>query len=265
MHFVRFPSVSHCLSVKSLCITPHPTLHTHADLFGPRFRVCTACFDRPRQADEVERLIARVCTEHPEWLAKPQKIQQEVIRQLPDRLKVWGGPNWPGKSAIQNRLKRIRPKFENRPPEVEQLDMPWSVGCLAKYDMPPDALPIVMRIYEERLREEEQRFTIREALWIARLHKTIDDPTALEPFASAYALREWLDWILDNPIYTRDLDIAVIRYMNKQLTRDEIIKHPWHIHPLPTWGREEEEELEKKLRKKGYTLGIELTEEGGTP
>lgn len=211
--------------------------------------------------DEVERLIARVCMEHPEWLAKPQKIQQEVIRQLPYRLKVWGGPNWPGKSVIQDRLKKIRPKFENRPPEVEQLDAPWSLGYLAKYDMSPDALPIVMRIYRGRLRQEEQHFTIREALWIARLHKIIDDPIVLERFASAYALRDQIDWILNSPVYTRSLDIKVIRYRDNELTRADILRYPYMLQL--TRGREEEEELEKKLEEKGYKLEYNY-KEGGT-
>jgi hypothetical protein len=150
-------------------------------------------------------------------------------------------------------LEKLISQARNHP--VSDLDAPWSVGCLAKYDMPPDALPIVMKIYEGRLREEEQHFTIREALWIARLHKIIDDPIVLERFASAYALRDQVDWILNSPVYTRGFDISVIRYMNKQLTGADIAKFPGIINPLPAWGREEEEELKKKLRQKGYTLG----------
>ena len=154
-------------------------------------------------------------------------------------------------------------KARNHP--VSPLDSPWSVGCLGKYDIPPEALPKVMFIYEKRLREAEQHFTIREALWIARLHKIIDNPIILERFASGYALRDQTDWILNSPVYTRDFDISVIRYMNGQITAADIVDSPGRIHPLPTWGRGEDEELEKKLRKKGYTLGIELTEkEGGT-
>ncbi|MDP2932173.1 MAG: hypothetical protein Q8O05_06750 [Chloroflexota bacterium] len=92
------------------------------------------------------------------------------------------------------------------------------------------------------------------------LHKTIDDPTLLEHFASAYALRDWLDWILDNPVNTRDFDFDLINY-NKKDRRAEFTKYPGRIHPLPTWEREEEEELEKKLRKKVYSLGVALTQD----
>ena len=149
------------------------------------------------------------------------------------------------------------------------LDSQWSVGCLGQrnpeglyeYDIPPEALPKVMFIYEKRLRELKQHFTIREVLWIARLHETIDNPILLEELAYAYALREQIDFILDNPTYTRDLDFTVIKCRDGRITAADVIEHPYKIHPLPTWGYEEEAELEKKLRSKGYSVGIALTEE----
>ena len=141
------------------------------------------------------------------------------------------------------------------------LDLHWTIGCLGKYDIPPEALPIVRVIYEQRLEERHHRFTIREALWISRLHKIIDDPIVLGHFAYAYALREWVNWILDNPTYTRDLDMTLERYLEGKITASDIKESPCRIHALPTWGYEEEEELEKKLRSKGYSLGISLTEE----
>ena len=52
-----------------------------------------------------------------------------------------------------------------------------------------------------------------------------------------------------------------MRYINGQLTAADIKENPRRINPLPTWGWEEEAELEKKLRGKGYSLGISLTEE----
>jgi len=154
-------------------------------------------------------------------------------------------------SPTEETMMKLISESRNHP--VSDLDSPWSLGCLAKYDIPPEALPIVIWIYEKRLREEEQHFTIREVLWIARLHKVIDDPIFLERFASAYALRDKIDWILGNSVYTRGLDIRLIRYIDKS-TRAEFYEYPDSIHPLPTWGWEEEEELRMKLKGKGYTL-----------
>ena len=190
-----------------------------------------------------------------EALKDRNKPRRQLVVELIDIIEGMGEIA-PAEETLEKLISRAR----NHP--VSPLDAPWSLGCLAKYDIPPEALPKVMFIYEKRLREAEQHFTIREVLWIARLHKTIDDPIWLEQFASAYALREWVDWILDYPIYTRGLDITLIRYSNKSSRAG--FKYPRPVHPFAEWGREEEEELEKKVRKKGYTLGIELTEEGGT-
>ena len=178
---------------------------------------------------------------------KPRMLlADQILKQMQESRDVRN--NLPETESIAKLISRAR----NHP--KSPLDEPWSLGCLAEYDIPPDALPIVMLIYENRLAEEEQHFTIREALWIARLYKVIDDPIVLEPFASGYALRDKIDWILSSPVYTRDLDIGVIRYSNKRLTRADIIECPRIIHPLPTWGQEEEEELRMKLKRKGYTL-----------
>lgn len=191
----------------------------------------------------------------PEERTPPKVLAYEIHKELIQL----GEDRAPKPSTIEKQIS----KYRNRP--VSPLDSRWSVGCLGQYDIPPEALPKVMFIYEQRLRELNQRFTIREALWIARLHKIIDDPFVLEHFASAYALRDWLDWVLDRPIHTRDFDISLIRYINGQITAADIKEFPRRtLHPLPTWGQEEDEEIEKKLRNKGYTLGIELTEEGGT-
>lgn len=134
------------------------------------------------------------------------------------------------------------------------LDQPWCVGCLAKYDIPPEALPIVMWVYEKHLGQKEQHFSIREALWLARLYKLIDDPIILDRFAYAYTLRDQIDWILGTYTSRRDLDVQLIDYIFHKQSRAEYYRSPGRVHLLPTGGEEEEEELRKKLEKKGYTL-----------
>lgn len=97
--------------------------------------------------------------------------------------------------------------------------------------------------------------TSLEALWIARLHKLVDDPIVVERFASAYALTEQIDWILDKPTYTRGLDITLIRWMNKQITSADIAQFPGMIDVHLT------EEHENELKAKGYdftSLGAKL-------
>jgi len=131
---------------------------------------------------KVEGLIAGVCIEHPEWISKPKKIQQEVIRQLPDSLRDWGGPNWPGVDVIKDRVrKKIRPELENRPPESKRLDEPWSIGCLAEheYDIPPEALPRVLQVWVYTLENKWKPLTIRQVKWVARLSYVVKDLASL--------------------------------------------------------------------------------------
>ena len=134
------------------------------------------------------------------------------------------------------------------------LDQPWCVGCLAKYDIPPEALPIVMWVYEKHLGQKEQHFSIREALWIARLYKLIDDPIILDRFAYAYTLRDQIDWILGTYTSRRDLDVQLIDYCFHKQSRTEYYRSPGRVHLLPTGGEEETKELRNKLEKKGYIL-----------
>jgi hypothetical protein len=152
-------------------------------------------------------------------------------------------------------MMKLISQARNHP--ISELDEPWSVGCLAKYDVPPEALPVVMKIYEGRLREEEQHFTIREALWIGRLYKVIDDPIFLERFASAYALRDKIDWILDSPVNTRGFDFILLNYDNPERRAEIITKlnqFPGYLNPFPSNTSEEEEGVKKKLKQKGYNI-----------
>jgi hypothetical protein len=118
---------------------------------------------------EVEDLISKVCIEHPEWLAKPSQIQQEVIRQLPDSLKTWGGDNWPGIDVIKDRLrKKLRPKLENIPPESKRLDEPWSIGASVKHGIPPEASKDLFDIWRFSL-AMDRPISIRQAKWIVHI------------------------------------------------------------------------------------------------
>ena len=212
--------------------------------------------------EPIKSLIASVYHDHPKW--KPREIRTVVRSILREKSKEHPellpklSKGWPSLSSVRNIIKDISGK-----PELHPKDDHWSLIALSKKDcdIPPEALSKVMFIYEKRLRASE-RFTIREALWIARLHEIIDDLDVLDCFASAYALREWIDWALDNPkFYTRDIDSRLSKYMDGSLTSATIKEFPdISIHALPTWGWEEEEELERKLRSKGHSLGISLTE-----
>ncbi len=161
---------------------------------------------------EVDKIIAEACIQHPEWISKPAKIQQWVIAQLPESLKLWGGPNWPGKDVIQDRLRKtIRPNLEGRAPEVKLLDKFWSMGA---FDVPgsgisPEAANDLIEVWKYCL-AIGHIFTIREAKWVNRLRIAVKAETRrtgyLFAFAYEYAIRERISEILKTPMDTRDLD-----------------------------------------------------------
>jgi hypothetical protein len=68
-------------------------------------------------------------------------------------------------------------------------DNPWSVLALADYDIPPEALPIVMNAWVKAL-VDDAPLTIRQVKWIARLYCILGNIDGLIVRASEYASRE---------------------------------------------------------------------------
>jgi len=206
---------------------------------------------------EVEELIVEVCIKHPEWISKPKKIQQEVIRQLPDSLKVWGGPNWPGVDVIKDRLRKtIRPSLQNRPPESKRLDKPWSLGASIEHGIPPDANRDLFDIWRVSL-AIDQPISIRQARWIVYLRTFF--PYAIDDYSGKvsrnlrlvsqswlYSIREQVSEIMgENYLATTALDSA--SFMS-----------PWELNTAVKLGKVSEVEFPleplAKLEESGSVL-----------
>lgn len=199
------------------------------------------------------------------YLANPRrgatKIRERVIARLHDEKDslyepYLDDPNWPRVSAVQKHLKKIRKNDEARSPESKGLDTPWSIGTLAQYPIPPEALLAVLRAFYAERRTDvatdeyfrtgyefgyKTYLTIREALWIARLSVLFKYPTLavsaspeediaqyarfnlvtakLVKWAHMYALEEQTAEILEKPLDTSHLDIGF--YIH---ARDEIFR-----------------------------------------
>jgi hypothetical protein len=152
---------------------------------------------------ETKTRIVQVCKEHPDWQIK--QIQEEVARQLKGKGKA------PGVSAVQKFIARLRNL---------ELDRPFSLGTLVKYPIPPEVLPVVLRVWAKRLEEAkpdkdgfsfQMTFTIRDALWVARLAKLFDDPEAIWGFAFWYSVRERAYEAIDEDMDTSDLDTELLK------------------------------------------------------
>jgi hypothetical protein len=155
----------------------------------------------PRITDEVKRFIAEINDEHPEWVAK------EVKNEVQSRLKYLGHqakPDWPGISTVQIELKKIREERENGPLPI---DGPWSIGSLAKYDIPSEAVSKVLEI--QAIRATHEPLTIREAKWIGRLYSVTDEIMELAVWAAMYANEEKICDLANIEKDTSDLDSAV--------------------------------------------------------
>lgn len=163
---------------------------------------------------EVEDLIVRACIVHPEWISKPKKIQEWVINNLSKLQKEWGGPNWPGRDVIQDRLRKIvRPNLEKKPLEVKRLDGPWSLGASDETGISPEATADLLDVWKYCL-AIGHTFTIREAKWVARIRTAIQTSrnvyryrgALLLGYAKEYAIRERISKISGSPMDTRDID-----------------------------------------------------------
>ncbi len=189
--------------------------------------------------NDIEVLIAE--TYNSLHKADPKVTAKEVRAEVETRLKQrYEGkefpPDWPGVSAVGKVITKIHK--EEGQAAYDPLDTPWSLGCLAKHEISAEALPAVMRVYEERLRTKEQYFTIREAMWVARLYRLVDDTTLLDQWASVYAVRNQVTSVLELPIETRDLDTG-------------LMSHTDQISP-PFWNEEMLELVTEKMDEHGY-------------
>ena len=134
------------------------------------------------------------------------------------------------------------------------LDEQFSLASLAEYHIPPEAVPVIVWVYRKRLREEETHFTIRQALWIARLHTFFNPATDVDDWAFVYALREELCEILGEPFFTRDLDMKM---MNRGKGQTTLGRNLYRYYPLPPpspFPFGEQDEWEQRLREKGYRV-----------
>lgn len=166
---------------------------------------------RPPIKPSIKQFICAKALEHKDT---PRQLLAIELKKLIEE----AGEVSPTEDTMIKKISEAR----NKP--KSPLDEQWSLGYLAQYDIPPDALPIVMRIYEKRLRELKQDFTIREAMWIARLSKCTDDLIVLERFATVYALTEKVNWILGKTTHDRHFDIKLLQAMDKRITSSDYVK-----------------------------------------
>jgi len=170
----------------------------------------------------VEALIADVHFKHPYYGAT--KIRREVLKRLHDPndqfyYQEYDDPDWPRVSAVQKKLSDIIQNEEKKPPNLKELDKPFSLGALVKHPILPETLPVVMRVWAQYLKQGDT-LTIREALWFSRLsgvlsefEKVGDKNWNLLNLVPYYAVRERAYEAIGVDIDPSDLDIIVLKLL----------------------------------------------------
>lgn len=151
----------------------------------------------PSIPQDVELLIATV------YLEDTNRAAKEVMAEVHKRLgKGQRRPGWPGISAVQKKITEIRKNQASTGPDRQ--DRPWSLLALADYDIPPEALPSILKAWahgEEPILARvwpapgssvvsfsasellpdpgKDTITIREARWIGRLYHVFMGDKAL--------------------------------------------------------------------------------------
>jgi len=129
----------------------------------------------PIITEDVKDLIRKFHRRHRTWTAKTiqKKVSEQWHREHPEY-----PTGWPSLSAIQSHLKKIKDQEKGRTDESKKLDEPWTFGSLAEYPIAPEAMPLVISIYDKCARgsgfSEGWMPSIREMLWAERLYKIIE-------------------------------------------------------------------------------------------
>lgn len=147
----------------------------------------------PIVTTEVEAFIASVYQKHLKWKAKEVHNEVSHILHKQDSKLPHG---WPSLSTVQKVLATVRKNMKETP--VDPQDNPWSMGTLDQYPIPPEAIPVVLRVWKFRF-ENNASFMIRDAKWVARLSGVIADTQKLSSEVENYALRERMCELIKRP------------------------------------------------------------------
>lgn len=149
----------------------------------------------PRISPEVQRLIR-------EQALLSTKKRTELAEELETMIEAKG---WP--SPTIETMEKIISKIRN---QRDSQDAPWSVTTLAEYEIPPEALPTVLEVWQKTQEWNWIKpLSIREAKWVSRLSYAIKDLETLCCLAVENAVMEEIirdaDSISVDPLFDAQL------------------------------------------------------------
>ena len=115
-----------------------------------------------------------------EAIKTPREPRITLAKRLVNDIN-WRGPA-PEVESIEKKITEIRKNF----PASSELDSPWSVVTMSRHEhyIPPELLPLVMKMWKYFQQREARFMTIREALWVVRLSALLNNDTGFKEFAA---------------------------------------------------------------------------------
>jgi len=141
---------------------------------------------------------------------------QPAKQVLAEVHKALGRTDWPKLSVIQRELKKIRDIDKKiNPPGLIGPESPWHLGLMANYpEVNAGAAHHIIRI--QQLKRNKRyivpRLTIRQALWINRLHQHIKKEVDLFAVSFIYSRHEIISELSNKTIFdTTKLDRELMK------------------------------------------------------
>jgi hypothetical protein len=147
---------------------------------------------------EIHTEVNRILIEHPEWRRFPSRVHSEFHAKNPGlHVKYGEDSDWPGEDAIGKYMRKLPHKLEEL---LDTGDKPWSLISAEDYPIPPEALPVVLRVWAHSLRKKRP-LTERQAIWVSRLCCVFDGKSmsSLWEAAVAVAYHEKVFKVDDHP------------------------------------------------------------------
>ena len=153
----------------------------------------------PKIPDDLRSWITHKAQQHPAW--KPAAIHTEMVDWLEATHPNYSVPGHDSVRKIANNARKLK----------SQLDDPWSLGACESFNIPHDAVPDLLEIWK-RCIIGATTFTIRQAIWVARLRWVVPVTpdksrlAELRHWAVAYAAEQRAAEALGKPLDTGSLD-----------------------------------------------------------
>jgi hypothetical protein len=169
----------------------------------------------------------------------------------------------------------IRMISEARNQQQSELDQPWSIGACGSYNIPPDIIPVLIRLQKLKASGDKEcllgEITIREAQWVTRLYP-VAEPLINKAFGeregrlrllslivSCYVQRERVSKQM-NEQYPNTSELDRIYFANEDILNNTFVEGWWDTFP-----RELQQSVAESLEVRRVSTIEELRKIRGRP